>query len=455
MKTRAGTPTDPCHLHQTVERLEALPQNMIDFVAHLLGCPSCRALASRRLPAGHQRQNSSPSSKTLDYSSIWFLLDLERAQSVQRIAAEREAVFPLLAELLSLSADEQRERVSDPSFLSYALAQQLIDLALAPPAGEAGVSLGRLAVDIAQRLGETFAEPPRVFRDLAVAAHVALGEAWRREGDLTAAEAEFESAARELAGAMPVDRDTRALYCQNLAALRREQDRLDEALALFGHAADLLRDMGEGEAEAWACLELGELALVEALDPARALAAFDTAAAIPELAQRQAFLALAGTVRSLAALDRPDEALQVLALERERFAPGSKEAFEILALKGRLERQLGLLGSARHQLAKAFRGLASIDASREAVSAGVELLQILASGTSGRQALAKVTGKLFELAEKLAPEVREAVHFCLEHSADPRFPRLLRSLADYLERSRLRSKLTFHEENGDVSLPVH
>ena len=40
-------------------------------------------------------------------------------------------------------------------------------------------------------------------------------------------------------------------------ALRREQERIDEALALFSHAADLLRDMGEGEAEAWARLELG------------------------------------------------------------------------------------------------------------------------------------------------------------------------------------------------------
>lgn len=439
--------------------LGSLPAQTRDLVGHLLACPLCRARALRHHPGERALTAAARDLAALEYSALWPHLEAERARDVQRVAAEREQAAPLLDELLSLPEQERRERgVNDPRFRSYPLARKLIELTLTPPAGESGVPFGRLALDIAHALAGSRPAKPLLLSDLAAAAHGALGEALRRMGALGAAEAALLEAARELTVAILVDNDTRPFFCQTLASLRRDQNRLDEALALFGHAAELWRDLGFGEAEASAWLEQGELALLEALDPARALAAFDTAATVPGLSGRLAFLAFSGVLRSLAALDRPEEALHLLVLRKElhRFAPGSYEALELSALEGRLERQRGRLGLARRRLTEAFRGLLRSTAFPEAVQAGVELLRTLLLDRQGREKLPQVTAEILALArtDKLAPEVREAVLFCLERKVDSRFPRLLRSLAEYLERSRLRPRLSFRGEDRDDEPPT-
>ena len=302
---------------------------------HLLGCTACAETAAALLAEAEraQAERNLERDRTAEaYRGLWERLDDRFAADEEEIRQHRLAAEPLVAELLGRPASERAGFLAAERRLqTWAVAERLLELAAEEPAsGPArALALAELAADIANRL-DPAEHSPGLLRELNAEAAMRLGEARRLVGRLEEADADLRRA-QEIAGVEPWG--ARGELCRLLARLRQDQERTDEALALFGRAADLLEDGGRTAEAIEARAEEGTLDLalwrVE-----EAAAAFDTAAALclgpgagdPVIAIEEAAWSLARQGRSAAAGQLIEQARQhlgpILEPEAERELAG-------------------------------------------------------------------------------------------------------------------------------------
>jgi hypothetical protein len=179
----------------------------------------------------------------------------------------------------------------------------------------------------------------------------------RRPGEPRALEA-ADSGDAPTSSALPAEEPFSPLsgaeHCRHLARERREEQRIDEAIALFERAAALYSRAGLPWEQATV---LGELAsfLLELEQEEEALAAFDrildlgSTVADPGLAAGST----AGLAGRLAALDDPLEGRRLLTLLRERL--GRRRAVQQRLDLIRSEGLLAAFARQEHQAEKSFR----------------------------------------------------------------------------------------------------
>jgi tetratricopeptide (TPR) repeat protein len=222
---------------------------------------------------------------TKEFDAIWGRL-IERLKEEARILAAENRKAPAQAtELLALPQRSRRQRLqAEPRFQSRALVVELISRARLElerrDRPERALPALETALRILRRLRARFATPGSRrgsgLSELGAEALCELGETWRRLGSAASAERCFGQAARGLHDSP--DPTARALYCGRLARLRVDQGRGDEAVALFGRAAQLWWQVGDPEQSAAARIEQG-LALLRVGDVEEATEQVETALA--------------------------------------------------------------------------------------------------------------------------------------------------------------------------------
>ncbi|HXO19104.1 MAG TPA: hypothetical protein VOA87_04170 [Thermoanaerobaculia bacterium] len=313
------------------------------------------------------------------------------------MARRREAAARRMAKLAVAAPPESHHGLVLQSARqdAWATAAALLDLSREalpgdPPRAEALARLAVLAAGEMDAAGE-----PALAAELQAEACCQVGEACRLGGDLARAEEELGRAEAHLRRAF--DAIGRAQFCGSLGRLRRDQRRMDEALALFGRAAALFEEHGNLADAAGALAEKGEIEL-RSLEPVAALETFDLAASlVPEGPTTLALRAHRGLALACALDNRFAEAWQVLAAARRRFVPdpGSVEDFELLLAGGELAEGEGDYRSAEQKLISAFHGLLGLKEWHLAALAGLNLARILLAQGS--------TTRLRQVVDEMAP----------------------------------------------------
>ncbi len=281
------------------------------LLCHLLRCESCSARAASRLglapgEVADPKIEEPAAAPGQRYSGLLTRLERTVDDARDSLSRDRAEAETLLRELLRRPTQQARldHLHAESRFHRPALAERL----LAEPADDP--ARRRDLVLLASAVLDLAPEPPPLggrFASLRAAAYVALGDALRELADLPGAEAALLFAPEwiERTG----DVMDAADFCRGLARLRRDQRRRDEAIALFGRAADLYQEIRQTEGETETRVELGELCL-EAAEPGRALAAFLAAVHTEPraLRSRLAGRAASGAVESWLLLRGPEVA---------------------------------------------------------------------------------------------------------------------------------------------------
>lgn len=222
--------------------------------------------------------------------------------------------------------------------------------------------------------------PARRVDDARAQASVLTGAARRLAGDLKGAEQAFSRAAAHLTG--PADSPESALYCQQLAVLRHDQERDGEATSLLWRAA-LIYNQGADVLEEGACL--AELGLLFVADDQvdRAILPLARAGEVLDLYPDPSLTVLArlGLAFCHARLGEADKAQRLVKSARARYGRVAESSprlahvawieGKVAALTGNLEDAPGLLDTAR----KAFVRQEKL---YETAFAGLDLAGVLA-----------------------------------------------------------------------------
>jgi tetratricopeptide (TPR) repeat protein len=240
--------------------LAELSQERRADLLHLLSCPICLPGARESLKiAPEPGPPEPPPPHVAEYGGLLTALESRVPALVQQMEEQRAAARRLLDALLAHPAERQLALARGAEFRSLDLADLLLedsaDARPEDPARAEGLALLALPI-LYQRHPRKSAER---IADLKARALVLLGNARRLQGDLLEADERFREAAFHLTG--PPDSIDRALYCQMLAALRRDQHREDEAVGLLLQAANLYRNNGDLLGNAACTAELGFLYL--------------------------------------------------------------------------------------------------------------------------------------------------------------------------------------------------
>jgi tetratricopeptide (TPR) repeat protein len=177
--------------------------------------------------------------------------EVQRLQTEVGHWDERVAVFegqeaPRLRESLQESSfEDQIRRIKDESDLqSWGLCQlllrQSLDMVFDQPL--AAVQTAEVAAKLSSFLGDAY--DPHWVLDLRARAHAYLGNARRVLGELRSAEMAFLQADGFLEQSMTGNEEVRAEVLHLKSSLRRQQRRLDEALALVEEALSIYREWG-------------------------------------------------------------------------------------------------------------------------------------------------------------------------------------------------------------------
>lgn len=421
--------------------VEALDTGTAGLLLHVLRCEECASQTLAALAPVHQRTGTLAlrrEAPEIDYSLLWERIEATAEQAIARWRRDRIGAEPLLEQLLALSPAERMDAVArQPRYRTGALAELLLDEIRRRP-GERE-DLAWLALAILEGLPPHHFDPSAA-GDLALAAHCELGEAFRSAGNLEESEAAFAAAAKSLQVTTGVQE--RATYCHLLAALRRDQGRTDEAVALLVRAAALLGEAGNRTARAAVLVELGCVALEIGESP-RALASFTEATASGRhLSAGPAFRAAQGVALALAFEGRLEEALTSLAGARELYGwtADSKEGLRLLALEGRLALSSRDGQRARALLDTVFHGLVRLGEPFEACCAGVHLARSLVQDRRPRRELRQLAHQLQPLlaSPKIPEEARRLLSRFITEAigSTPFTSNRLRGLADGLERMR-------------------
>lgn len=189
---------------------------------------------------------------TKEFDALWERLSERLGEETKKFAAESRDAARRAAELLALPPRERARAIrGEPRFHSMALVLELIRRGRSGfgrfRGPEPAIAVLRTALLILHRLGvhDRAADPPAGGWELRAEALCELGEAWRRREEPEWAERCLEQAARALRESP--DAMIRALFCSRLARLRLDQERREEAVALYTRAAELWDEVGDDE----------------------------------------------------------------------------------------------------------------------------------------------------------------------------------------------------------------
>jgi tetratricopeptide (TPR) repeat protein len=332
---------------------ELLPDQEAELL-HLLDCPACQGRARERL----ERRSLTAEAVEVEYDGM--LRDLEeRMPALLARRDEQTAVARRLRDRLLAAPVEERH------FLAGTMALRdlgLVDLLLVDSwqLQPAEPALSEERALLALLVAAQFPEPRLAGRvnDLKARAFVLIASARRLMGDRREAEEGFGRAVACLT--CPPDALERGFYCQQLAALRREQGREDEATGLLWRAA-LVYNENADLVEEGACLaELGFLFLAED-QPHRAVLPLSRACEVLGL-HRDASLAVRAQLSLAlceAILGHEAKALRLLKAARPmygRVADSPLQMAHVSWLEGKVARLTGRQEQAMDLLERARQG---------------------------------------------------------------------------------------------------
>jgi tetratricopeptide (TPR) repeat protein len=243
----------------------------------------------------------------------------------------------------------------------------------------------------------------------------------------------------------------RGLYCRALARLRREERRIEEALALAERAVSLLDDYGTAFEAGQAQVERGWV-LVEAGEPDEAVPVLRMALPLVEGAPACMVVGRLGLSLALSENGEPQAARQELA-EADRLIPqviDPATRVRLLWLGAQVARRCCRVGSALRRLCRGLDGFLALGAEPEAAQVLLELLTLCLERQSPRQtmALPQVQMAFAMLSEsvQLHPRARAVIGFVAYVLRDParrRAAEVLASAGRYLVDSRYRPELPY------------
>ncbi len=233
--------------------VEVLPGDARDLLSHLLQCGPC----GTRAVAGMRRLPSLPPG----YEGVFERIEEQAAELAERYGVELAEAESLLAEFLVLASRRRSEAIeNEPRYQTLAFAHLLERTAqeLCERDVVTAQELLLLAIGVGEHLGGkggAEAASPVLLADLEARLHTELAETHRRLGSFDIAEEALVQAAGRLVLHPAID--TRARYCWVLGRLRADLGRDDEALALFGRAAQLYGELRDNRRFAAVAFEMG------------------------------------------------------------------------------------------------------------------------------------------------------------------------------------------------------
>jgi tetratricopeptide (TPR) repeat protein len=229
--------------------IEVLPADARDLLTHLIQCGPC----GTRALAGMRREPPVPPG----YDGLFERIEHQAAELAERHGIEMAEAESLLPEFLVLASRRRSEAIQgEPRYQTMAFAH-LLERTAQELSGKDVVTaqeLLLLAIGVGEQLGGTAASPV-LLADLQARLYTELAETHRRTGSFDTAEEALVQAAGYLALHPAID--TRARYCWILGRLRADLGRDDEALALFGRAAQLYGEVRDARQFAAVAFETG------------------------------------------------------------------------------------------------------------------------------------------------------------------------------------------------------
>jgi hypothetical protein len=395
-------------VEETCVALAQLPTRAARIVYHLLSCPACleRGLALSIEEAGDTGEDLTGDwvTEAMTPASVADRLEKQGSDLAGRFEHDRKAAPALFAELMATPAPERGGRLeADRRLASPGLAERLLAAAAESAADEpsAAEERSRLALAIADRIPVERFGAATIAR-LRVAGWARLGEALRLQDDTKGAEAAF-GAALAATEEVHVGTSERALYCHQLALLRRDQGRADEALGLLARAAEIHRGLGELPELGEVLAEKGRTLIDE--DPRAALGPLRLAGELIPAATRPWPAARLWQALALAYADmgEPEAAERMLDTSRALAAQvrGRRARLLLAWADGEIAGQLGRTEEAAERLGGAWRGLVEAGRWIDAALAALDLAEVHAESGS-RAALGELAREVEAL---LAPRL--------------------------------------------------
>jgi hypothetical protein len=243
-----------------------------------------------------------------------------------------------------------------------------------------------------------------------IAGRARLGEALRLQDDVQEAEAAV-GAALAATEEVHVGAPERALYCHQLALMRRDQGRVDEALGLLARAAEIHRGLGELPELGEVLAEKGRILVDEdaraALSPLQLAGELIPGVTRPWPAAR----ACQALALGYAEIGEPEAAARMLEASRALGAHvhGKRARLLLAWADGEIAGQLGRSEEAAEGLGGAVRGLVESGRLFDAALAALDLAEVHAE--SGRRAALEELAREVEVL--LAPRLPAAAALAL------------------------------------------
>jgi hypothetical protein len=435
--------------HLDAATLAGLGAKERSLLVHVATCAFCR----RRMSAQERDQRELWTDPAADAAIRRLLRELESetglATKLAAIQRERREAAERVRELLACP-DCWGTAATEPRYASLEVAWQLLEVAR-----DEEPMLALRMIDLAWDIGTGFvARDPAalLYRQLLVEVRCERAHRLLDTADRAAAAQELRRAAGLLAPDLGYGR---ALYCRALARLRREQRRLEEAVALGERAATLLDDYGStleaGQAQveqAWALIEAG--------DPDEALPLLEVAMPLVEGVQLLTVTGRLGMAVALRECGDSAGAGRLLVMADRLIADVTEPRMRLhlRRLAAEAARRCGYSFSAMRRLGRVVTGLLAIGEDHEAAGALLELLALCLERQWPRafkmSAVQLALDALFESAQ-LHPGSRAVIGFLAWVLRDPdrlRAAEVVASAGRYLDQSRYRPDLPFEPTRG-------
>jgi tetratricopeptide (TPR) repeat protein len=435
--------------HLDAATLAGLGAKERSLLVHVATCTFCR----RRLSAEERGQLAPWTDPAADAAIRRLLRELEsEAGLAGRMAAiqrERREAAERVRELLA-RPDSWGTAATEPRYASIEVAWQLLE-AVRDEEPVVALRLIDLAWDIGAGL---VARDPAalLYRQLLVEVRCERAQRLLDTADRAAAARELRRAAGQLAPDLGYGR---AQYCLALARLRREQRRLEEALALGERAAALLDDYGSTLETGQAQVEQG-WALIDAGDSDEALPLLEAAMPLVEGVQPWTVTGRLGLAVAMRECGDPEGAGRLLLTADLLIADvmEPRMGLHLRRLAAEAARRCGHSGSALRRLGRLVTGLLALGEDYEAAGALLELLALCVERrwpwAFKLSAVQLALDALFE-SPQLHPRARAVIGLLAWVLHDPgrrRAAEVVRGAGRYLDQSRYRAELPFEPTRG-------
>jgi tetratricopeptide (TPR) repeat protein len=363
----------------------------------------------------------------------------------ENLLTDAQRTADAFAELLGLSEDQQSVRINDPSFRSVGFVQHFLTRAEDADEPELAFRYANLALVILDALDDD----PTTYRQRARALCL-IAAAQRRKGLIEVASDTLHLTA-ELLDAETLTAPARVLFCTTLAAVRVDQNRVDEALALLERAAYLAEANDDWLERAKARLALAWL-LLDQLDHDEALIVLCEARALidPAAHPQLAFSVLHALALTHADLGHTVELKEVLSslTELRTYLPDGIHALRDRWIRAQVLWRIGQTAKAISRMQRVLVGLIQDGFAIDAAVASLEVARwAMESPPHRTKLLAELEDNLRPLAEDghLPPWLWDVVSFSLSFSQHGKghFLDLLLSALRFVQRAEFNSQLPF------------